>query len=70
MFARKPPPAGRFPPLLKAKFGAAGGFKDLTPDEAALIRGTADFLGINHYTAQYVMHNGDPQGFTYSPNSK
>lgn len=58
----------RFPPLLKSKFGPA--VKDFTPEEAALVKGSLDFLGINHYTANYVHANGDPLGFTYSPKSK
>jgi len=29
-----------------------------TPEESALVKGSFDFLGLNHYTSKYVHHTG------------
>ncbi|GBF87897.1 glycoside hydrolase family 1 [Raphidocelis subcapitata] len=56
---------GRYPELLKKKFGPSV-MKDFTPEEADMVRGSADFLGINHYTSRFVRANEQPLGFVVS----
>lgn len=40
-----------YPPLLKEKFGGDI-VKDFTKEQSALLKGSADFLGINFYTVR------------------
>jgi len=40
-----------------------------TEDQSELIKGSFDFLGLNHYTSHYVQHTGIP-GFNYGNDSR
>jgi beta-galactosidase len=43
---------GNYPDVMRARLGDR--LPDFTPDDAALIRGSADFFGLNHYTTLYA----------------
>ncbi|KAI8463581.1 MAG: glycoside hydrolase superfamily [Monoraphidium minutum] len=55
---------GKYPDLLRAKFGDAA--RELTPEQSKLVKGSLDFIGINHYTSRFVKANGNPLGFATS----
>lgn len=46
---------GGYPESMRARVG--GRLPKFTADEAALVKGSLDFMGINHYTTHYTMHN-------------
>ncbi|GJQ65935.1 hypothetical protein Trydic_g4034 [Trypoxylus dichotomus] len=62
---------GDYPPIMKAAVGHASKkagrtssrLAELTPDEIELISGTADFLGVNHYTTASCSAIGDEKIF-------
>lgn len=56
---------GKWPPLLQQKFGSAT-VQDWSPEEAARVRGSLDWLGINFYTGKFVKGNGNPLGYVVS----
>lgn len=33
---------------------------EFTPEESALVKGSNDFYGMNHYTANYIKHRDEP----------
>ncbi|PFH60610.1 hypothetical protein XA68_10666 [Ophiocordyceps unilateralis] len=56
---------GDYPASMRAQLGDR--LPVFTPDEAALVRGSCDFYGMNHYTANYVRHRAcdpDPRDYT------
>ncbi|XP_071507382.1 lactase/phlorizin hydrolase-like [Diadema antillarum] len=58
---------GDYPEVMKEKIGtksAAQGYNEsrlpvFTEDEKAQIKGTSDFFGLNHYTSNYAVDNGE-----------
>ncbi|KAL3419391.1 beta-glucosidase a [Phlyctema vagabunda] len=51
---------GRYPDSMIAQLGDR--LPTFTPEEAALVKGSNDFYGMNHYTANYVKHKtGTPE---------
>ncbi|KAI8472243.1 MAG: beta-glucosidase 1A [Monoraphidium minutum] len=57
---------GMYPLLMTKKFADQAWWADFTPEERRLVRGSADFFGINFYTGKYVSANGDPLGYQIS----
>ncbi|KIZ00775.1 hypothetical protein MNEG_7183 [Monoraphidium neglectum] len=55
---------GKYPKILKQKFGEAA--RSFTKEESRLVKGSLDFVGINHYTSKYVKANGSPLGYVTS----
>lgn len=50
---------GRYPDSMRRQLGDR--LPEWTPEEAALVRGSNDFYGMNHYTANYIRHgSGSP----------
>ncbi|KAF4542403.1 Glycoside hydrolase family 1 [Lasiodiplodia theobromae] len=45
---------GKYPDSMRKQLGDR--LPEFTPDEAALVKGSNDFYGMNHYTANYVKH--------------
>lgn len=45
---------GRYPASMRAQLGDR--LPEFTAEEAALVKGSNDFYGMNHYTADYVRH--------------
>ncbi len=45
---------GKYPDSMRAQLGDR--LPEFTPDEAALVKGSNDFYGMNHYTANYIRH--------------
>ncbi|XP_050361906.1 myrosinase 1-like [Nymphalis io] len=66
---------GDFPQVMKEKIAAkskAQGFPrsrlpEFTPEEIELVRGSSDFLAINHYTTNLVYRNESVVGYHASP---
>ncbi|KAL0895035.1 hypothetical protein ABMA27_013502 [Loxostege sticticalis] len=62
---------GDFPPVMKERIAAksaAQGFKrsrlpEFTPEEVEIVRGSADFFGLNHYTTNMVYKNESLNGY-------
>jgi beta-glucosidase len=46
---------GDYPATMRARVGER--LPKFTADEAALVKGALDFMGINHYTTFYTRHN-------------
>ncbi|VVD00787.1 unnamed protein product, partial [Leptidea sinapis] len=67
--------AGDFPPIMKEKIAAKsasqGFFRsrlpEFTAEEIELVKGSADFFGVNHYTTQLVYRNESVYGYHSSP---
>jgi beta-glucosidase len=60
---------GTYPPVMKELLGAR--LPTFSPEESALIKGSHDFFGTNHYTSAYVSsgRSGQPQdGWSYDQN--
>jgi beta-glucosidase len=49
---------GAYPASMAAQLGDR--LPRFTDDEAALVKGSNDYYGMNHYTADYVKHNAGP----------
>ncbi|KXJ94399.1 family 1 glycosyl hydrolase [Microdochium bolleyi] len=50
---------GKYPDSMRKQLGDR--LPEFTPEEVALIKGSNDFYGMNHYTADYVKHgDGNP----------
>jgi beta-glucosidase len=49
---------GRYPASVEAQIGDR--LPRFTADEAAMIRGSNDYYGMNHYCANYIKHNPGP----------
>ncbi|KAI0911438.1 family 1 glycosyl hydrolase [Ustulina deusta] len=45
---------GKYPDSMRKQLGDR--LPEFTPEEAALVKGSNDFYGMNHYTADYVKH--------------
>lgn len=66
---------GDFPQVLKDRIAIkslAQGFPRsrlplLTPEEVELVKGSSDFYGLNHYTANIVYRNDSVNGYYDSP---
>jgi beta-glucosidase len=46
---------GDYPASMRAAVGS--NLPTFTPNEAALIKGSQDFVGINHYSSMYATYN-------------
>lgn len=46
---------GDYPATMRARVGER--LPRFTADEAAVVKGALDFVGINHYTTYYTRHN-------------
>ena len=58
---------GEYPASMRKQLGDR--LPTFTPDEAALVRGSNDFYGMNHYTADYIRNKtGDPPADDYRGN--
>lgn len=49
---------GKYPESMRAQLGDR--LPEFTPEESALVKGSNDFYGMNHYTANYVKHLDTP----------
>lgn len=49
---------GKYPDSMRAQLGDR--LPEWTADELALVRGSNDFYGMNHYTANYIRHKTTP----------
>ncbi|KJZ74067.1 hypothetical protein HIM_06516 [Hirsutella minnesotensis 3608] len=49
---------GDYPALMRAQLGDR--LPTFTPDERALVHGSNDFYGMNHYTADFIRHRKGP----------
>lgn len=49
---------GKYPDSMRKQLGDR--LPEFTPSEAALLKGSNDFYGMNHYTANYVKHKATP----------
>ncbi|KAI9343467.1 family 1 glycosyl hydrolase [Zopfochytrium polystomum] len=49
---------GRYPESMRKQLGDR--LPEFTPEEAALVKGSNDFYGMNHYTANYIKHKPGP----------
>ncbi|KAL0631844.1 hypothetical protein Q9L58_009282 [Maublancomyces gigas] len=49
---------GKYPDSMRKQLGDR--LPEFTPEEAALLKGSNDFYGMNHYTANYIKHKKTP----------
>lgn len=49
---------GKYPDTMRAQLGDR--LPEWTADEVALVKGSNDFYGMNHYTANYIKHLTTP----------
>jgi beta-glucosidase len=49
---------GHYPASMRKQLGDR--LPEFTPEEEALVKGSNDFYGMNHYTANYVKHKSTP----------
>lgn len=56
---------GDYPDVMRARLGSR--LPSFTSEEQAMIRGSQDFFGLNHYTTMYASHSTDRKSFTLSP---
>lgn len=49
---------GKYPDSMRKQLGSR--LPEFTPEEAALLKGSNDFYGMNHYTANYIKHKSTP----------
>jgi beta-glucosidase len=49
---------GKYPDSMRKQLGDR--LPEFTPEEAELVKGTNDFYGMNHYTANYIKHLNAP----------
>ncbi|TGZ83469.1 glycoside hydrolase family 1 protein [Ascodesmis nigricans] len=49
---------GDYPASMRTQYGSR--LPTFTPEESALIKGSNDFYGMNHYTANYIKHRDTP----------
>lgn len=49
---------GRYPESMRQQLGDR--LPEWTPEEVALVKGSNDFYGMNHYTANYIRHRDGP----------
>ncbi|KAL1529113.1 hypothetical protein AB1Y20_000073 [Prymnesium parvum] len=52
---------GDYPPSMRAKLGDR--LPQFTAEEKALLKGSADFFGLNHYGSQFVTDSPTPAGY-------
>ena len=50
---------GDYPPVMRERVGNR--LPSFTAEDAALVKGSCDFLGINHYTTMYAAHSEAPE---------
>ncbi|KAL7273337.1 Beta-glucosidase 1B [Rhizina undulata] len=49
---------GRYPDSMRKQLGSR--LPEFTPEEVSLVKGSNDFYGMNHYTANYIKHRDTP----------
>ncbi|GJC95414.1 glycosyl hydrolase family 1 [Colletotrichum higginsianum] len=49
---------GKYPDSMRKQLGDR--LPEFTPEELALVKGSNDFYGMNHYTANYIKHKSTP----------
>lgn len=49
---------GKYPDSMRKQLGNR--LPEFTPEESALLKGSNDFYGMNHYTANYIKHKTTP----------
>ena len=50
--------SGDYPPSMRAQLGDR--LPTFTKEESALLKGSSDFYGMNHYTTNYVWNRNEP----------